>query len=117
MAGMENKEIKQPITEQDLFDIGFRFLGEGQNKSGNGISGMQNIRKYRLDKEYYTYVLGIYPYAMEQGRIDWIERNDVEIEDNVAFSAYREGVDMAYSHMSNIHAYNVDDLLTAIRLL
>lgn len=114
---MEEREIKQPISEQDLFDIGFRFLGKGEDKSGNGISGMQNVQKYRLDREHYCYVLYMYPYAIEQGRIEWIERNDVEIEDNVAFSAYREGNEMAYSHMSNIHAYNIDDLLTAIRLL
>ena len=111
------EKIKQPITEQDLFDIGFRFLGEGQGEQGNNVSGMQKELLYRLDKKYYSYILHIYPFLLEQGLISYIEKNDVEIEDSVVFSAYRECAEMEYSSMNNIHAYTIDDLLTVIRLL
>ena len=107
------------MVEQDLFDIGFTFVGEGTSTSGycNGME-MQHIQTYKFDISEDSYIsLLMYPYQLEEGRISTLEWNDTDTPVETSMSSYREMNEFPYSHMSNIVTKDKIQLYRAMVML
>jgi len=108
------------MTEQDLIDFGFKYIGEDTHiKSSIGQDEPAHPKHFRLDRpeRYDCILLSIFPYQFKMHKVEHIERNEIDVRDRVFNAAYRECADMAYSSMYNIKVSNISDLSLAIELL